>query len=120
MKKIKFITMGIICSVLCTIVFLLCFSIYLVNNNINETIIPIFIMLFFMLAILFGTIITTRKIKEKGAFYGFSMSIIYICILYVISSIYIGDFTISKQSVFMILFGLVTGIIGGIIGVNIK
>ena len=120
MKNIKFIILGIVCSIICTIVLLLSFSIYLVNNNISENLISIFIVMFYMIAILFGAIITTKSIKEKGAIYGFLTAFIFIGALYVVSSFYIGNFSISIQSLYMIILGLVIGTIGGIIGVNIK
>lgn len=120
MKEIKCIILGIVCSVVCTIVLLLCFSIILVNNSINENTISICIILFYILAILIGSIITTRKIKIRGALYGFLMTFIYISSLYIISSIYIGDFSFSIQSAGIALLGLVVGTIGGITGVNIK
>lgn len=120
MKKIKFIILGIVCSVICTIIFLLCFSIFLVNNSISEESIPVFIILLYILAILIGSTITTKKIKEKGALYGLLTTFIYIISLYIISSTYIGNFSISMQSICMIILGLMIGTIGGIIGVNIK
>ena len=120
MKKIKSILLGIICSFTCTVLLLIGFSLFLVNNNINDGLISVFIIVFFSVSILCGAIITARRIRSKGAFYGFVMSIVYIMLLYAISSLCIGDFSIQKTSIFMIISGSLLGILGGIIGVNIK
>ena len=120
MKKIKSILLGIICSFTCTVLLLIFFSLFFVNNNINESFISIFIVVFFSVSILCGAVITTRKIKSKGAFYGFVMSVMYIILLYGISSLYMGDFSLQKTSIYMITSGSLLGILGGIIGVNIK
>ncbi len=120
MKNIKLMILGMMSSVICTILFLMLLSVFLVKNKISENLIPICIILLYILAILIGSIVTTKNIKTKGAIYGFIMSFMYISILYIISSVYIGNFSVSIQSIGMILFGLMIGTIGGIIGVNIK
>ncbi len=120
MKNIKLMILGIMSSVICTTLFLMLLSVFLVKNKIGENLIPICIISLYILAILIGSIVTTKNIKAKGAVYGFIMSFTYISILYIISSAYIGNFSMSIQSICMILLGLVIGTIGGIIGVNIK
>ena len=120
MNKFKSILLGITCSFTCTILLLLGFSLFLVNNSINENYISIFIIIFFSISILCGAIITTRKIKSKGALYGFTMACIYTILLYAISSLYIGDFSIQNTSIYMIISGSILGIFGGVVGVYIK
>lgn len=120
MKKIKLIILGTTCSIVCTIMLLLGFAVFLTKNNINEELIPIFIIVCFSLSILCGSINTTRKMQKNGAIYGVIMACIYIVTIYSISSLYIGDFSLKIQSLYMILGGLGLGFIGGVIGVNIK
>lgn len=120
MKKIKLILLGMTCSIVCSIVLILCFSAFLVKNNINEELIPIIVGIFFAISILCGAIVMTRKLQKHGAVYGLLMAITYIIVIYIISSVYIGDFSIQLRSLYLITSGLILGIIGGIIGVNIK
>lgn len=120
MKNLKIIMFGIVSSTIFTIIFLLSFSIFLVKNNLNEKYIPIMVFVFFCLAIFLGTILSTRKIKKNGAIYGIIISTVYVSFMYIISSTFIGNFILTKQSLYMIGCTLLLGTIGGIMGVNIK
>ncbi|MBQ3408214.1 MAG: TIGR04086 family membrane protein [Clostridia bacterium] len=120
MKNFKFILLGMACSTICTIIFLLIFSLVLVKNNINEKWIPIVIIALFGCSIFCGTTISTRKIQKNGAMYGLIIAALYLIIMYIISSIFTKEFSIEKQSVYMIISSLLLGSVGGIMGVNIK
>ena len=48
------------------------------------------------------------------------LGIIYMFSLYIISSIITGNFAVTSYSIIMIAVSIISGIIGGIIGVNRK
>ena len=58
------------------------------------------------------------KIKEKGMVNGALVGLIYILILYLLSSIFSTGFGVNGYAFSMILFNVIIGMIGGIIGVN--
>ncbi len=46
------------------------------------------------------------------------VGLIYMFILYFVSSCFIGDFSLNINSVILIIAAILTGMLGGIIGVN--
>jgi putative membrane protein (TIGR04086 family) len=51
---------------------------------------------------------------------GAVVGLIYMLILYALSSIVYGSFPINRHVVIMFVIGAITGAIGGIIGINMK
>lgn len=107
-------------SLLITLVLLTIFATLLTYTNINENTMPTVIIVVTSLSILIGSQITTTKIKKNGIVNGAIVGGIYIVILYFISSIIAKNFSFNNYSIIMIIASLVTGGLGGIIGVNRK
>jgi len=109
---------GILISFLVTLISLFIFSLLLTYTNIPESIIPIFIIVLTFISILIGTIISMRKTKKNGLINGSIIGGVYVILLYLISSILNTGFTINIYTIIMIIAGMVSGVIGGIIAVN--
>lgn len=115
------ILQGIVISLIFTLICLFIFSCLLVYTDISESLIQPVVIVVTGVSILIGSSIGNRKANKNGILNGALVGIMYILILYIISSIINdGNFALGTQSFIMIAVGLVTGIIGGIIGVNIK
>ena len=71
------------------------------------------------ISILIGSSLANLKIKRKGIINGALIGLIYILIIYILSSIVTGIFGLNSNSIIMIIVSILTGMIGGIIGVNI-
>ncbi|MBR1540964.1 MAG: TIGR04086 family membrane protein [Clostridia bacterium] len=71
-------------------------------------------------AIAFGGLITSRKLEVKGILCGAIQGILYMVLLYFISSIASGTFALKVEGIVMILVGIIAGSVGGIIGANLK
>ena len=111
---------GSILSIILTIICLLIFSLILAYTNIPEkTMIPV-ITAVTAISILAGSIITVSKIEKKGIINGTLVGLIYILTIYIISSIAKGNFEITINSIILIASAIIAGMLGGIIGVNIK
>lgn len=111
---------GSLLSIILTTICLIIFSIILAYTNVPEsTMIPV-ITIITAISILVGSIISVSKIEKKGILNGAFVGLIYILIIYVISSIVKGNFGININSVILIVSAIVAGMLGGIIGVNIK
>ncbi len=111
---------GIIISILITLIGLLVFSIILTNFDIQENIISPVVLIVTACSIIIGSIISSVKIKNKGILNGGIVGGIYILTIYILSSIFLGDFSLNFYSFIMIGIAILTGMLGGIIGVNLK
>lgn len=120
MDKLKSITKGIIVSYIITIVLIIVFSFILVKTNISEQSTNTVIIIISSVSILIGTSISTIKLKKHGIINGIIISSIYMLILYIFSSILNQNFLININTILMLSIGIILGIFGGIIGVNIK
>ena len=119
-KNFSNILKGSIISIIITLVFLVIFSLVIANTNVKEsTIIPGIIIISAM-SLLIGSIISTLKVSKKGLLNGAHVWLIYIIILYIISSFVNQNFEINVKCLIMIVTSIIMGMIGGIIGINIK
>ena len=111
---------GLIISFITTIILILIFSIILVKTNIKEEYIDTVIIIISSISILIGTSISTIKLKKNGIINGIFISITYMLVLYIFSSILNGNFSVEIKTICMMIVGILLGVLGGIIGVNIK
>ena len=111
---------GSIISIVTTLVLLIIFSLLLTYSNINENTMPTVIIIITAISILIGSQIATGNIKKNGILNGVFVGLIYIVLLYLISSIISKNFSLNNYSIIMILVSLLIGGVGGIIGVNRK
>lgn len=112
------ISKGVVVSFLITLTSIFIFSIILTYTNISESIIPIVIIVLTFISILIGTIISMRKTTKNGMLNGAIIGGAYVILLYLISSALNTGFAMNIYTIIMIIVGMVSGIIGGIIAVN--
>ena len=118
MKKIL---KGAVIAFIFTIISLTIFASLLVYTNMSEHLIQPVIIGVTAISILFGSFIANKRENKNGIITGIIISIIYIGLIYLISSaIKGGDFRLNMGAVIMILVGMFCGAVGGILGVNIK
>ena len=110
---------GSVLAIALTAIFLSSYAAILSFTNISETtIVPVVIVLT-GISLLIGSSISTIPIKKQGMLNGGLVGLIYMLVLYIISSIILGNFGLNINSIIMIAVGVLTGMVGGIIGVNI-
>lgn len=119
MEKIKRYSISLVISFLLAIVFLLISSAIFAYTNINDRHLDSFVLGCVMISVLIGSMILLRKLKEKGLLYGAIFGIIYFFIIYLVNVLAFSGFFVSNT--LGIYFGIciLSGIVGGIIGVNI-
>lgn len=118
-KNLKNIIKGIITSLIATLILILIYAVLLTYTNISEdTIFPV-VVIITGISILLGSSLSNIKIKKNGLLNGGIIGFIYILLLYLISSAFIGDFTVNTNSIILMIASILTGMLGGIIGVNI-
>lgn len=103
-----------------TIVGIVIFSILLTYTSISENTIGPVLIILTAISILIGTSISMIRVPKNGMVYGGIIGLIYILILYLLSSIVGTGFSLSLSSSIMIICAILAGAIGGIIGVNRK
>ena len=119
-NNFNYIIKGIIVSIIFSLISLIIFATILTYTDLSEsTIYPVIIILS-ALSILIGSSLSTIKIKRNGLLNGMIIGGTYILLLYLISSIVNTGFHVNTYTIIMMVAGVLTGIIGGIVGVNIK
>lgn len=103
-----------------TILLLFIFAILLTYTNIQEnTMIPVVIIIT-VVSILIGSSLSTLRIKKNGLLNGTLVGVIYILLIYIISSLTGSGFSLNIMSIIMLVSSIIAGMIGGIIGVNLN
>lgn len=116
----KEIIKGVIISIISTMIFLFIFSILLIYTNISESFISPVIIVITAISIFIGSSIGNIKIKKNGMLNGALVGGIYLLSIYLLSGLINQNFSLSTQSIIIIVAGMVCGMFGGIIGVNKK
>ncbi len=120
MENILTILKGTMISILLTLILLFVFAIVLTYTTVAENTIPAVIIVITAISLLIGSSIVGRRAKRNGLMNGAIIGMIYLSLIYVISSILGGSFSIGIKSIIMIIVGIFFGILGGIVGVNSK
>lgn len=106
-------------AIIVSLVLLTIYASLLTYTNISETTMTPVVVTISGISILIGSSISSRRIKKQGMLNGALVGLIYMIVLYIISSIVLTGFYLNIQSIVMIITGTIAGIIGGIIGVNL-
>ena len=119
-NNIKKVIKGSAFSIIITLIGLLIYSIILSYTSVSESTIPTIVIIITAISVLMGSTISTSNIKKNGIINGMFVGLIYIAIIYLLSSIVTGNFLLNITSIIMIITSVLTGALGGIIGVNKK
>lgn len=119
-NNIKKVIKGSAFSIIITLIGLLIYSIILSYTSVSESTIPTIVIIITAISVLIGSTISTSNIKKNGIINGMFVGLIYIAIIYLLASIVTGNFLLNITSIIMIITSVLTGALGGIIGVNKK
>ena len=118
-QNIKTILKSVFFSYLLTLIFIFIYSVILAHTNVSENTIPTCLFIIGMMSVFIASSFAVIKIKKNGLKNGGIIGLSYISILYLLSSIYETGFALTKYSIATIIFYILLGMIGGIIGVNL-
>lgn len=113
------IIQGILIAIIITLICLTIYSALLTYTNISENTITPVVLVISGISILIGSSIATRKLKKQGMVNGGIIGLIYILFIYLLSSILSAEFGLNTSSIIMIIVCIITGMIGGIVGINV-
>jgi putative membrane protein (TIGR04086 family) len=114
------IAKGIIISYVITVPTFMLFALILTNTDFPEKYTSPVVVITTIISVLTAGSSATRGMKNKGWLNGCIIGFIYMFILYIISSMILKNFQIDKYVITMTIIGILTGAIGGIIGINFK
>lgn len=114
----KIFIKNLILSFFISLTLLVILSILMSKTDMNEKYMNSFILGIVSISLLIGGFNISKAKKEKGIIFGSVLGIIYILVLYLISSIVTLNFSLSINSLIFIVLGILGGAIGGILGVN--
>jgi len=89
-------------------------------TNINDTMMPILVYTSVGVGVFAGSAMLGRKVKEKGYLYGALFGCIFFSIIYIFTVVSFKGFFANATAGIYLLTSLVSGAIGGILGVNMS
>ncbi len=111
---------GILVSYIITIPIFLILAYALTFSDFPEKYISTCVLITTIVSILVAGTASTRNVKSRGWLNGASVGLIYVLVLYIFSSLIFRDFSITTRVITMSLIGILTGAVGGIIGINMQ
>ncbi len=111
---------GYIVSVIITLALIFIFSVFLTFSNFSENIIEPVVIAITGISIFLGSQIGLIKLRRNGLINGGIIGAIYIASIYIVSSLVSGNFGINMYSTVMIIISIVAGMLGGIVGLNMR
>lgn len=111
---------GTIISILLTLILLTIYSALLSFTNISENTMTPVVLVMTGISILIGSSMSSINIKKQGMLNGGLVGLIYMLFIYTLSSIFLVGFELNLNCILMIIIGIITGMLGGIIGVNLS
>lgn len=111
---------GSIISILLTLILLTIYSALLSFTNISENTMTPVVFVMTGISILIGSSMSSINIKKQGMLNGGLVGLIYMLFIYTLSSIFLVGFELNLNCILMIIIGIITGMLGGIIGVNLS
>lgn len=119
-KNMIKIIKGSIISIILSMIFMMFYAILLSNTNISEDTMETVLIIISGISILIGSSLSTKKLKKHGMLNGGIVGLIYMIFLYILSSIILMNFKLNSNTIIMFATGVLTGMIGGVIGINVK
>lgn len=111
---------GTLTSIIITLVTLFIYALVLTKTNVSETTIYPVILIIIAISIFIGAIISCTKLKKFGMLNGGLIALMYISIVYTLSSVMYTGFNLNLKSTIIIVISIIIGSIGGVIGINVK
>lgn len=110
---------GSIFAIVISLVLLLIYASILTHTNVSETTMTPVVITIAGISILIGSSISSFNIKKQGMVNGALVGLCYILFIYILSSILLSGFNIDAKAIAMMVVGIIAGMVGGIIGVNL-
>lgn len=111
---------GLIFSLIITILLVFILSLVLLYTPFKESKIPLFNTVIMIVSITIGSIYVSTNIGENGWINGGILGILYFLVLVLLNYLFFKPFFVDMYLFGKFILSLITGVIGGIIGINMK
>ena len=111
---------GIVAAYVITIPAFMLFALILANTDFPQKLISPAVVVTTIISVLTAGSVSTKGLRSRGWLNGSFVGLIYMFVLYMFSSLMFKNFAIDNYVITMTVIGVLTGAIGGIIGINIK
>lgn len=118
-KQFILVLKGVGIGYLITIILTLIYAASLAYTNVKESTIPTFMFVISAVSVFIASSIIVIKTKENGLKNGGLVGLIYILLVYLLGSLTGTGFGLTTYTITTIIFNILIGMVGGIIGVNI-
>jgi len=112
------IAKGVINAYIMTIPVFVIFALILSYTDFPIKYIPLAVLVSTVASLIYAGLKSARTTKEKGWINGCIIGFVYILLLYLLSSIVYKDFSVDRYILTMAFIAVLSGAIGGILGVN--
>ena len=107
-------------AVVLTLVFIMIQTALMMFTKLSESVLPITNSIIMAISITIASIYISIKREQKGWLNGAAIGLIYILLMVLLNIGLVDDFVLNKYVLIKGGIALVTGAIGGMIGVNLK
>lgn len=118
--NIKIYGYGLMRGYIISLLLFLIGAILITYTSMGESTIPLITSAIMIIGIVYSSIYCSVHFKMKGWLHGGIIGLIYVLILILLSKIFISGYTIGRIALYKIGLGVGAGVIGGMLGVNIK
>jgi putative membrane protein (TIGR04086 family) len=110
---------GVFRASIITILLLIIFAIIMSTTEVGNQVISVYILVVTSISIVYGAIYAAKKNNRKGWLVGILVAALYMLVLYLISGIFFGDFSLNYKDFFRLILALLVGALSGMLGINI-
>jgi len=118
--NIKIYGRGLIRGYIISLLLFLIVAVLITYTNIGENVIPLITSIIMIVGIVFAAIYASINLRSKGWLHGGIIGLVFILILIALSKIFIANYSVDRIALYKIGLSMGAGIIGGMLGVNIK
>lgn len=114
------IAKGILVSYAVTLPIFAVFAYFLTFTDFPQKYIPSAVIITTLLSIVIAGWTSARNMRSRGWLNGAVVGLVYMVVLYFLSSVTFENYSISRHVITMFIIGILTGSIGGILGINLR
>lgn len=114
------IAKGLLVSYIITIPIFVVFAYFVSMTDFPEKYLSTAVIITTILSIVIAGWSAAKGMKSRGWLNGAVIGFVYILVLFLLSSVTYNNFTINSHVIIMFVLGVVTGGIGGILGINLR
>ncbi len=118
-SSFKQIGKGVLIAFFITLILYLIFALVLAYTNISDDLIPTYVFVIYLVSIFVSTSFIAINARENGLKIGGLIGFLYIIVPYILSSVHTTGFGVDNYAISTIIFSILIGMIGGIVGVNL-